>query len=146
MSYYEGMFLVSTKDLASEGEALKSVQEIITKRNGVVRDIRKWDERRLAYDVGPHHRGLYLLAHFEALGDAVPEIRRDCQLSERVIRVLILARKKKEFDTALEHIQDIVARTSRIERPGSQFYGGTSRPSTYRGGQGHSESDSQEGG
>ena len=95
MSVYEGMFLLKSGDVGQGPDAhVDVVKGMLEKRNGVVKEIAKWDERRLAYDIGPHKRGVYVLAYFEAPADAIDRIKRDCKLSEEVIRVLILTAEK----------------------------------------------------
>src|SRR5205823_5441403 len=51
---------------------------------------RKWDERRLAYEIKKQKRGLYILAYFKAPGGSLSHIERDCNLSEKILRVLLL--------------------------------------------------------
>jgi len=89
LKLYEGMFLLKTGDIAG-GSHLDLVKGIIEKREGVVKEIRKWDERKLAYEIDRNRRGLYILAYFEAPQDSIPQIKRDCALSENVLRLLIL--------------------------------------------------------
>ena len=100
MKVYEGMFLWRTGDI----NHLDIVRGIIEKRKGVVKEIDKWDERRLSYEIDRNKRGFYVLAYFEAPQEAVAQIKRDCVLSEDVLRVLILRaltyEKKEELATA----------------------------------------------
>jgi hypothetical protein len=51
--------------------------------------IKKWDERKLAYEIRHQKRGLYVISYFTAAGTAVGAIERDVNLSEEVLRVLI---------------------------------------------------------
>ena len=50
----------------------------------------KWDERRLAYEIRGRKRGIYGLTFFEVDPDKLTELERDTNLSEAVLRVLIL--------------------------------------------------------
>jgi small subunit ribosomal protein S6 len=52
--------------------------------------MKKWDERRLAYEVRGQKRGLYILAYFKAPGAQLSHIERDCNLSEKILRAMIL--------------------------------------------------------
>jgi small subunit ribosomal protein S6 len=52
--------------------------------------LRKWDERRLAFEIGGQKRGIFLLAYFKAAGSSIPHIERDVNLSEKVLRVLMI--------------------------------------------------------
>jgi small subunit ribosomal protein S6 len=51
---------------------------------------RKWDERRLAYKVKGRKRGLYVLTYFKSPTGKIAGLERDSQLSENILRVLIL--------------------------------------------------------
>lgn len=88
---YEAMFLVDTGDAASWDDMTKNLQGILTRAGADLIGITRWDERKLAYTVGKHKRGTYVLAFF-AMGKegSVTQIERDCQLSEKVARLLIL--------------------------------------------------------
>ena len=62
----------------------------------------KWDERRLAYDIAGNKRGLYLLAYFRAPAPNLARIERDCNLSEKLLRALVL----KAEHMLPEHMQN----------------------------------------
>ena len=49
--------------------------------------IRKWGERKLAYDIEHKTRGTYILAYFKADGRRIAGIEKDVLLSEKVMRV-----------------------------------------------------------
>jgi len=51
---------------------------------------KKWDERRLAYRIRGRKRGVYILVYFKADPSKIPGIERDVQLSEHLLRVLVL--------------------------------------------------------
>ena len=51
--------------------------------------IKKWDERKLAYEIKGKKRGMYIIAYFTAPGDGGRRIERDVNLSEDVLRVLV---------------------------------------------------------
>jgi small subunit ribosomal protein S6 len=63
---------------------------LIEKYEGQITDIRKWDERRLAYEIAGKNRGLYILVYFEIPTAMLQEIERDIQLSEDILRAMIL--------------------------------------------------------
>jgi small subunit ribosomal protein S6 len=88
---YEAMFLADSGEAASDWEGLeKTIRKILSRNHAEVVSLRKWDERRLAYEVQGKGRGTYILCYFRADGDGVGGIERDVQLSERIMRVLIL--------------------------------------------------------
>lgn len=89
-SIYESMFLVSQAEGANVGSILEHIEEILGRANAEIRAMRKWDDRRLAYEIDKQRRGVYFLCYFEAPHEAIAHIERDCNLSERIMRVLIL--------------------------------------------------------
>ena len=87
---YEAMFLVET-NIASDSEATKGmIQTIMDRAHAELLVCRLWDERRLAYDIDKHKRAAYVLCYFRANGTAIGSMERDVQLSEHLLRVLVL--------------------------------------------------------
>ena len=88
---YEAMFLVDTGDAAAWDDLTKHLEGILGRVGAEVIGITRWDERKLAYPVNKHKRGTYVLSFFAARdGSGIAEIERDCRLSDKVLRVLIL--------------------------------------------------------
>jgi small subunit ribosomal protein S6 len=85
------MFLVDSADAGSDWDGIIAAIEKILKRAKVeIVSIKKWDDRRLAYEINGKSRGTYLLCYFRSDGQQNQQIEKAVQLSERVIRVLIL--------------------------------------------------------
>ena len=88
---YEGMFLLdSAKAATAWDDTVKHVHDILTKHSSEIVASRQWDERRLAYSIGPHKKGTYLLTYFKTEGSKLKEIVSDCHLSDLILRELIL--------------------------------------------------------
>lgn len=88
---YEAMFLVDSAKAASDWNGIqKVIAKILERADGEVVSIKKWDERKLAYEIRGHSRGTYVLCYFRGDGKRNAEIERSVQLSEQIIRVLIL--------------------------------------------------------
>ena len=86
---YEGMFLFGTAATANADEALNTVRGFIEKHGGRIHVLKKWDDRKLAFEVAKQQRGLYVLAYFNAPTTAVAAIDREVRLSDVVLRALI---------------------------------------------------------
>jgi small subunit ribosomal protein S6 len=99
---YEGMFLFPQSAAADLGGAVEHVREILARGGAEIVSLVKWDERRLAYDIAGNKRGLYLLAYFRAPVDSLTRIERDCNLSEKLLRSLVL----KAEHMLPEHMQN----------------------------------------
>jgi small subunit ribosomal protein S6 len=102
------MFLVEPTIATREWNRVVEEIEKVAKRNGAtVVAVNKWGERKLAYPVRRNNRGTYVLGYFSAPEKAVMKIRADLQLSEVVLRSIIVRhegeiRKEppKDFETA----------------------------------------------
>ncbi|MCD6394640.1 MAG: 30S ribosomal protein S6 [Planctomycetes bacterium] len=88
---YEGLFLVDSGEAAADWKQVTgAIEKILSRSEAEVVSLRKWDDRRLAYEINKKNRGTYILAYFDCDPDRIGSIERDVQLSEKVIRVLIL--------------------------------------------------------
>ena len=88
---YEGMFLIDSAEAAKDWAGINDfITKILTKADAEIVSIRKWDERPLAYPIRRVVRGTYTLVYFKVSGPKVHDIERDVQLSERIMRVMIL--------------------------------------------------------
>ncbi len=92
---YESLFLVDSGDAASDWDGInKAIEKILTKADAQIVSVRKWDERRLAYDINKKARGTYILVYFNGDTAKISQIERDVQLSEQIMRVMILRTDK----------------------------------------------------
>ncbi len=88
---YEAMFLLNAGYASGSWEAARGeVEHILHRANAEIIHLRKWDERRLAYEIRGNRRGVYVLAFFKCEGPKVAGIERDVQISENILRVLVM--------------------------------------------------------
>jgi small subunit ribosomal protein S6 len=119
---YEAMFLLPAGASAEMEKSLALVRGIIERHKGQILVIKKWDERKLAYELRGNKRGLYILAYFTAPGGAIAGIERDVNLSEEVLRVLVThADHLNETEMAAVEPQPIQPREER--QPWDRPYG-----------------------
>jgi len=88
-SYYEGMFLVSQATAQDLAGCVEHITEAVSRAHGEVIALRKWDERRLAYEIKKFKRGVYFLAYFEADPAFIGDAERFLNLSETMLRFMI---------------------------------------------------------
>jgi len=101
---YEAMFLVDSGDAASWDDMTKHLANILARNSAEIIGMTRWDERKLIFTVKTRKRGTYVLAFFMLTSGApVTEIERDCRLSEKVLRALIL--KADHFTVADMRVQ-----------------------------------------
>lgn len=93
---YEAMFLVDSGQAASEWDSIIGlIESILKKADAEVVCLRKWSDRKLAYEIGHKGRGTYILCYFKADGRKITGIERDIRLSERIVRSLILIAEER---------------------------------------------------
>lgn len=89
---YEGMFLVDSARAASDWDGINAaIRKILEKAKVEIVSMRKWDDRKLAYNIRGIERGTYILCYFKAEGQKIQEIETSVRLSEKIIRALILS-------------------------------------------------------
>ncbi len=87
---YEAMFLISQATAADLRGAVAHINGLLARAKADVLAMRKWDDRRLAYEIQGQKRGVYILTYFKAPAPSIAGLERDCNLSEQIMRVMIL--------------------------------------------------------
>ena len=88
---YEGMFVLPA-GVGDFETVAEPVRRILARNEAEILALNPWDERRLAYEIQGHRRGVYALVYFKAETSKITEIEHDCQLEEHILRVLIIRR------------------------------------------------------
>jgi small subunit ribosomal protein S6 len=84
------MFLVDSAAQADLDSTSLVAQKILEKAGAEIVSMKRWDERKLTYKIAGSDRGTYVLCYFHADGQKIRQIERDAQLSEKILRALIL--------------------------------------------------------
>lgn len=99
---YECLFLLDINKVAGDiGTAAKNLQAMVEKHQAEILASRPWDERKLAYPIGNHKKGLYYLMYFRIEGTKLVELEHDLSITEFVVRNLILKIDPKLLDSML---------------------------------------------
>jgi small subunit ribosomal protein S6 len=88
---YELVYIASpdaTEDQLTELQSL--IEGIVTKANGTIDKADVWGRRRLAYQIGRHKEGHYVVLLFSCGGELVKELDRRLKVNDTVIRHLIV--------------------------------------------------------
>ena len=91
MRTYE-MTVIIRADL-SEGDLdaqFETIQKWIETNEGKINRVDHWGHRKLAYPINKQRDGYYVLYELELLPTAPPEIERNLQIAESVLRYLIV--------------------------------------------------------
>ncbi|UJS19058.1 MAG: 30S ribosomal protein S6 [Candidatus Jettenia sp.] len=110
---YEGLFLIDNTHASMEWDnVVRHIHDILQKNGAEILKTEKWGEKKLAYKIKGHKRGTYLLIHFNAKSGAIAAIKRDFQLSDYVIRSLIVKDDKIEEVSQIGVIEPIPGRNT----------------------------------
>ena len=87
---YEAMFLFDPA-VATDWDKIKAeVDRLMERSEAKVLFCGKWDERRLAYEIGGVKRAIYVLTYFEGEPAKMGTLERDTTLSEMIVRSLVV--------------------------------------------------------
>jgi len=94
---YEAMFIFRPGLGEEEQKARVSELENILKENqATLQSSQVFGKRRLAYEINKYKEGLYYLINFSASsGTVVSRLKAACNISENVLRVLVVKKEAK---------------------------------------------------
>ena len=88
---YEGMFLLDANETAKRWSELEShIGTLLNRNEGQIQYAERWPTQKLAYDVKGVRKGTYYLTYFTAPPDKIADLRRDAELSEHILRLLVI--------------------------------------------------------
>jgi len=88
---YEGIFLVDEGRASDDFNAIAAhITGLLERHGATVEKIEKWDSRRLAYEIKGRKRGTYIVTKFSTDPATINELRKDCQLSNVIMRAMVL--------------------------------------------------------
>ena len=135
---YECMFLLDTNKVAGDtGAAAKQLQDLLERNHAEMLASRPWDDRRLAYPIKGHKKGLYYLTFFRTEGTNVAKIEHDVALNETVLRSLVLHVDPKHVEAMLTMARDehaVALQTVNEPPPEDDMMGGGDMDRGRRGG------------
>src|SRR5438128_2336472 len=104
---YECLFLLDTSKVAGDVPgAAKQLHSLLERNHAEILASRPWDERRLAYPIKGHKKGLYYLTYFRSEGKDLATFEHDCALNEMILRMMVLKVDPKLVDTMLTLARD----------------------------------------
>ena len=88
---YELVYIVSPDATDEQVQGLHGqVEEIVGRLGGTLDKTDNWGRRKLAYEIGPHKEGTYVLEVISGAGDLMKEIDRRLRVNDQIIRHLIV--------------------------------------------------------
>ena len=112
---YELVYVVSP-DATDEqvAELHTQVESIIQRMHGQLEKTDNWGRRRLAYEIGRHKEGTYVLEVINGDGELMKEIDRRLKVTDLVIRHLVV--RVDEEQAVVDRTRDRRTETSRRRR------------------------------
>ncbi len=104
MSVYEGMFILdSGKYSRDPGGVAQQVTDLLQQFGGTVLASRLWDERKLAYPIKGHKKGVYWLTYFRMPAGNLAGLERQCEITDDILRKLVLKVDDRIADALVQH-------------------------------------------
>jgi len=104
MAVYEGMFILEPGRYSRDpAAAAQGVADLITQHGGTLLAARLWDERKLAYPIKGHKKGVYWLTYFKMPGGNLTAMERQCEISDEILRKLVLRVDDRIADALVQH-------------------------------------------
>ena len=101
---YEGMFILDSNRYGRDPETVSGqVSAMIEKVGGEILVSRLWEERRLAYPIKGQRKGTYWLAYFRLESTRLVEVKRQCQITDDILRVLFLKEDPRIAEALVAH-------------------------------------------
>jgi len=112
---YELVYVVSP-DATDEQvtEVHTQVESIVQRMNGQLEKTDNWGRRKLAYEIGRHKEGTYVLEVINGDGDLMKEIDRRLKVTDLIIRHLVV--RVDEEQAVVDRTRDRRTETTRRRR------------------------------
>ena len=112
---YELVYVMKPEATEAEvAEMQAQVEAIIARLGGALEKTDVWGRRKLAYDIGKHKEGFYVLHVITGSGELMKEIDRRFRVTEGLLRHLIV--RVDESDRKAERAKTIRTEDSRRRR------------------------------
>ena len=100
---YELVYVVSPDATEEQVNDLHTqVDGIVTRMGGQIEKTENWGRRKLAYEIGRHKEGTYVLEVIDGSGELMKEIDRRLKVTDLVIRHLVVR---------VDEVQEVIDRT-----------------------------------
>ncbi len=101
---YDGLFILNSDAYARNPEEVSgAIAKTIESFGGTVRVSRLFEERKLAYPIEGHKRGVYWLCYFRLATDQKKELDRQFTLNGNIIRFLITRLDPRLEEPLVQH-------------------------------------------
>src|SRR5436190_12721685 len=100
---YELVYILPAETTEQQvAELHEQVLAVVSRLNGQIEKMENWGRRRLAYEIGHHKEGVYVLEVINGSGELMKELDRRLRVMDLVIRHLVVR---------VDHEKKVVERT-----------------------------------
>ena len=112
---YEGMFLVDSSHFANDPDGTtEAIMSILERAGATVVAHRPWQDGKLAYEIEGRRKGLHYLVCFRMPGAGMDVITRQCHLSDKIIRQLVIKHPQVLFDAMVNVLNGTVEEEAEV--------------------------------
>ena len=88
---YELLYILPPDSTEQQvAELHEQIASVVSRLNGQIEKTDNWGRRRLAYEIGPHKEGVYVLELINGSGDLMKEIDRRLRVLDQVVRHIVV--------------------------------------------------------
>jgi small subunit ribosomal protein S6 len=88
---YELVYILPPESTETQVADLhEQVAAVVSRLNGQIEKTDNWGRRRMAYEIGPHKEGIYVLEVINGSGELMKELDRRLKVLDQVIRHLVV--------------------------------------------------------
>jgi small subunit ribosomal protein S6 len=100
---YELLYILPPETTEQQVSDLhQQLETVVARMNGQIEKTENWGRRKLAYEIGPHKEGIYILDIINGSGELMKELDRRLRVMDQVVRHLVVR---------VDHERKVVERT-----------------------------------
>ena len=126
-NYQSILILKPDLEEAQVDQSVEKITSILQKFGGSILKLDRWGKKRLAYRVKKNKFGYYLNIYHTCEPGKVPELEREYQLYDQVIKYLVIRLEEREIERVMSQ-QSELAEAAETEEAGGTKEGSAAAP------------------
>jgi small subunit ribosomal protein S6 len=119
MRDYELMYILEPGlDEDSTQALIGQIEDFMSKQGVTIDKTDPWGKRRLAYNIGKHWEGFYVLSHLKADSGAIAELERRLRVTDGVLRFITVRIDEEQAKLERQRARKSASRTARQQKRG----------------------------
>ena len=88
---YELVYILPPETTEQQATELhEQIEGVVSRLRGAIEKTENWGRKKLAYDIGPHKEGVYVLEVINGNGELMKELDRRLKVIDQVVRHMIV--------------------------------------------------------